>query len=227
MNKELVLSASGIEKSFTQEGQDHISVLREISLELYKQESITILGSSGSGKSTLLQILGGLLTPDQGTVSLRDQSFSQMSRDQLAKTRLDYLGFVFQFHHLLPDLSALENVTLPLRMRGDIGEEERYERGIAALEKVGLSHLSDRNSRVLSGGEQQRVAIARALINNPIVLIADEPTGNLDPKNTEMLIDLMFSVIQDTGLSIVVATHDKNWTKKTSENRVLEGGYLV
>lgn len=202
-----IIHLDKIEKQYYMGGQG-ISVLKGISLDIYKNEYVALMGPSGSGKSTLMNILGCLDTPTGGTYILNGQDVSKMADDELADVRNIEIGFVFQQFNLLPRLTAAENVALPLIYAG-IGKEERIARAVAALEKVGLGDRSHHKSNEMSGGQIQRVAIARAIINNPAILLADEPTGNLDSKTSVEVMEI-FSQIQSAGNTVVLVTHEED-----------------
>lgn len=185
-----------------------IPVLKGISLDIYKNEYVALMGPSGSGKSTLMNILGCLDTPTGGTYVLNEKDVSKMTDDELAEVRNTEIGFVFQQFNLLPRLSAAENVALPLVYAG-VGKKDRIERAMEALKKVGLADRSHHKPNEMSGGQIQRVAIARALVNNPSLLLADEPTGNLDTKTSIEVMEI-FGKIQEAGNTVVVVTHEED-----------------
>ncbi len=201
-----ILACEAVCKNYY-DGQLNVQVLDNLTLQVDKGQSIGIVGASGSGKSTLLHILGGLDKPTSGRVSLMGQDLSQLSQKQLSGLRNQYLGFVYQFHHLLPEFSALENVMMPLLI-GKRPKEQARERALLMLEKVGLKDRVLHRPGELSGGERQRAAIARALVTNPACLLADEPTGNLDRKNALNILDMMMELKQELGTALVVVTHD-------------------
>jgi putative ABC transport system ATP-binding protein len=189
-------------------GSQAIPVLNGISLDIFKNEYVALMGPSGSGKSTLMNILGCLDTPTGGTYILNGHDVSKMKDDDLAEIRNMEIGFVFQQFNLLPRLTAAENVALPLIYAG-VGKKERMERAMEALKKVGLADRSHHKSNELSGGQIQRVAIARALVNNPSLLLADEPTGNLDTKTSIEVMEI-FGKIQEAGNTVVIVTHEED-----------------
>ena len=201
-----ILACEAVCKNYY-DGQLNVQVLDNLTLQVDKGQSIGIVGASGSGKSTLLHILGGLDKPTSGRVSLMGQDLSQLSQKQLSRLRNQYLGFVYQFHHLLPEFSALENVMMPLLI-GKRPKEQARERALLMLEKVGLKDRVLHRPGELSGGERQRAAIARALVTDPACLLADEPTGNLDRKNALNILDMMMELKQELGTALVVVTHD-------------------
>ncbi len=201
-----ILACEAVCKNYY-DGQLNVQVLDNLTLQVDKGQSIGIVGASGSGKSTLLHILGGLDKPTSGRVSLMGQDLSQLSQKQLSGLRNQYLGFVYQFHHLLPEFSALENVMMPLLI-GKRPKEQARERALLMLEKVGLKNRVQHRPGELSGGERQRAAIARALVTDPACLLADEPTGNLDRKNALNILDMMMELKQELGTALVVVTHD-------------------
>ncbi len=182
-------------------------VLKGINLDIHQGEQIAILGQSGSGKSTLLHILGMLDEPTSGVVKILGQDVTELNENQRAKFRNENMGFIYQFHHLLMEFSALENVAMPLLIKG-VSNQEANAEATKLLELVGLSHRLNHNPAQLSGGERQRVAIARALVNKPKLVLADEPTGNLDKQNAEQVFKLFMQLNQELGTSLVVVTHD-------------------
>jgi len=196
-----------------------LTILHELDIDIYAGEAVAIVGPSGSGKSTLLGILAGLDTPSEGTVSLLDQPISTLDEDARARLRAGRVGFVFQSFQLLPGLSALENVMLPLELTG---ETDASDRARAMLEQVGLDHRAGHQPLQLSGGEQQRVALARAFVSQPALLFADEPTGNLDSETGEKVIELMFSLREQQGSAVVLVTHDNALAERC--DRVLRMG---
>ena len=202
-----VIQLTGIEKSYFMAGQA-IPVLMGIDLDILKNEYVALMGPSGSGKSTLMNILGCLDSPTKGTYNLNGHDVSTMLDDELAEIRNTQIGFVFQQFNLLPRLTAAENVALPLVYAG-VSKKERIERAMVALEKVGLADRSHHKSNELSGGQIQRVAIARALVNNPAILLADEPTGNLDSKTSVEVMEL-FGKIHSGGNTVILVTHEED-----------------
>lgn len=202
-----IIHLNNIEKSYYM-GTQAIPVLKGISLDIFKNEYVALMGPSGSGKSTLMNILGCLDTPTGGKYILNTHDVSKMKDDDLAEVRNKEIGFVFQQFNLLPRLSAAENVALPLIYAG-ISKKDRIERAMEALKKVGLADRSHHKSNELSGGQIQRVAIARALVNNPSLLLADEPTGNLDSKTSIEVMEI-FGKIQEAGNTVVLVTHEED-----------------
>lgn len=202
----LVIDCQNISKTY-QDGVLKVNVLNQLNLQIQTGESVSIIGASGSGKSTLLHILGGLDMPTQGQVALMGQNLAQLSQAKLGTLRNQYLGFVYQFHHLLAEFTALENVMMPLLI-GKMSRSQAEAQAIAMLEKVGLKERVLHRPAELSGGERQRAAIARALVNHPKCILADEPTGNLDRKNAANVLDMMLDLKKELGTALVVVTHD-------------------
>ncbi len=198
-----MIKAYNIKKDF-----ENIKVIKGIDLHIAKGELVAIVGPSGAGKTTLMQIVGSLMKSDSGEVYINDVNINKLSESNLAKFRNEQIGFVFQFHHLLPEFSALENVILPALIKGESKASATY-RAKEILETVGLSQRLEHKPSQMSGGEQQRVAIARALINNPSVILADEPTGNLDTKNRDELNKLFIELKQRYNQTVVIVTHDE------------------
>ena len=219
-----ILYVSNLFKSFHQGGKI-IEVLNGLEIEVKVGERIGIVGLSGSGKSTLLHILGGLEHPDAGKILIHGQNIVQMEETEIDHIRNAHLGFVYQFHHLLPDFSALENVSLPPLIRGaSKSDAKTLSREI--LYKVGLEHREDHLPAELSGGERQRVAIARALVNKPSCILADEPTGNLDEKTARDVNDLMISLSESSGTSLVIVTHNSDLAGRMDRVVMLQNGIL-
>ena len=203
---EIVLECSGLTREFY-EGGKTLAVLKNAELEIRAGERIAIVGESGAGKTTLLQLLGGLDLPTRGAVRVQGKDIASMSGTERGLLRNQALGFVYQFHHLLPEFSALENVAMPLLLRKDSVESIR-EQAVSILQRVGLGERLNHRPGELSGGERQRAAVARALITKPSVVLADEPTGNLDHKTGERVFELMLELNREYGSSLVVVTHD-------------------
>ena len=219
-----VASLEKISKTY---GKDDLTVkaLDSINLEIYKGDYLAVMGASGSGKSTAMNIIGCLDRPSEGVYKLNGIPVENLSDDELAEIRNQKLGFVFQQFHLLSDATALENVILPMIYAG-IEPEQRLERGMNALKKVGLSERMNNRPNQLSGGQQQRVAIARAIINNPAILLADEPTGALDSKTTEDVLDL-FDKLHESGITIVLVTHEDEVANRAKKIAKFKDGKIV
>lgn len=201
-----------------------LCILSSVELTIKQGESIAIVGASGSGKSTLLGLLAGLDSPTQGIINLKDKDLTAMNEDGRADLRNQLVGFVFQSFQLLPGLTALENVMLPLELRGD---KNAKEAATALLKRVGLDHRLTHTPMKLSGGEQQRVALARAFVTDPEILFADEPTGNLDSKTGEQIIDLLFELNQEKHTTLVLVTHDNALATRCQRTLKLEAGCMV
>jgi lipoprotein-releasing system ATP-binding protein len=224
MNNTPLISLNEIYKTYS-DGSLHTEVIKGISLEIKQGEVVVIMGPSGVGKSTLLHILGGLDLPTRGQVIISGHELTSLNSDKLARFRNGNIGFVFQFHHLLPEFTALENVLIPLMMYQPVNAENR-KRAADLLAEVGLSHRLDHKPNQLSGGEQQRVAVARALINQPAVLLADEPTGNLDKHNSSALYKLMLDLNNQYGQTLVMVTHNEEMCGQANRVLTLDDGRI-
>jgi lipoprotein-releasing system ATP-binding protein len=207
MNGEICLSCEAIERYLGEE-EERVHALRGVSLDLEQGSIHAVVGPSGCGKSTLLYILGLLDPPDAGRVSIESAPMLHLSDDELARKRNEFIGFIFQFHFLMEDFTAQENVIIPMRRLGRLSDAEMRDRAAGLLSAVGLGDKLRRPSRHLSGGEQQRVAIARALANDPRVILADEPTGNLDTTNSERAFEVLQNIVQEGGKALLLATHN-------------------
>ena len=220
-----VLRLTKIYKKFTS-GNDIITILNNIDFELHEGESIALVAPSGTGKSTLLQICATLDVPTSGVIHINNKNTSQLSDNEKANIRSKYIGFIYQFHNLLPDFTSLENVMIPLLIQG-VGMSESIARAKTILNKVNLYNRINSIPKYLSGGEQQRVAIARALVSNPNLILADEPTGNLDPYTAHQIFDLFLSLVSNLNTSLIIATHNLELARKLQMCITINKGKLV
>ncbi|KFC82306.1 lipoprotein-releasing ABC transporter ATP-binding protein LolD [Buttiauxella agrestis] len=224
MSNSVLLQCDKLCKRY-QEGKVQTDVLHDVSFSINTGELMAIVGSSGSGKSTLLHLLGGLDTPTSGDVIFNGKAMSSMSSAAKAELRNRELGFIYQFHHLLPDFTAMENVAMPLLI-GKNNTDDTRQRALEMLKAVGLDHRSNHRPSELSGGERQRVAIARALVNNPRLVLADEPTGNLDARNADSIFELLGELNVRQGTAFLVVTHDLKLAKRMSRQLEMQDGRL-
>jgi lipoprotein-releasing system ATP-binding protein len=227
MSGEFCLSCREIER-YLGEDESRVHALRGVSLGLEPGSIHAVVGPSGCGKSTLLYILGLLDQPDGGSVTIRSEPVSHLADDELARRRNELIGFIFQFHFLMEDFSAHENVMIPMRRLGQLTEADMRDRSAALLEAVDLGDKLDRLSRHLSGGEQQRVAIARALANDPQVILADEPTGNLDTRNSQRAFELLANLVREQQKALLLVTHNRfiadacDWVHEMKDGRIIK-----
>jgi len=221
---ERVLQASGLRKTY-RSGTRDIEVLRGVDLELSAGRTLSIRGESGSGKTTLLNLLAGIETSDTGSLFWNGSPVHELSKSQLPKRRASFLGFVFQSYYLIPELNTLENVSIAARIAGKSLKESR-ERSLQLLEELGLQDRLKSSPQELSGGERQRTAIARALVNQPELVLADEPTGNLDEATSERVMDQFLNIVETHGTALVLVTHHPGYAGRTSEQYHLEEGLL-
>ena len=222
----MLLKLSGIGKGFGSEADStYRSVLKDLSLEVNEGERIAILGPSGSGKTTLLNLIGGLDHPDTGLVNFRGQDLSGLSNPEMDNFRNQEVGFVFQFHHLLPQCTLLENVLVPTLVDRD-RKEEKMERAASLMKRVGIWEFRNKLPGKLSGGECQRAAVVRAMINSPSLLLADEPTGALDRENVEVMADLLLDLNKEDGLTLLVVTHSIDLARRMGKTLELKNGKL-
>lgn len=223
-NEQTVLRCAGVQRRFT-EGDNVLEVLRGVDLSIERGERIAIVGASGSGKTTLLQVLGGLDAPDGGSIHIAGEDLSAMSDRARGDVRNRHIGFVYQFHHLLPEFTAAENVAMPLLIRR-ASRTESMALAAQLLERVGLGQRLSHRPSQLSGGERQRAAVARALITRPALVLADEPTGNLDQDTGQQVLSLMLELNQEYGTSLVIVTHDSRVAGSMDRELTLEQGQL-
>ena len=225
MTESEVVVAQDVYKSF-HDGSRTLQILQRVALTVHRGEQIAILGRSGSGKSTLLHILGGLLSLDEGEVYIAGKEMSQASIAEQGRIRNESMGFVYQFHHLLPEFTAIENVAMPLWIRGGIGAKEAKTKSLALIEMMDLTARVKHYPHQLSGGEKQRVAVARALVGSPAVVLGDEITGNLDVENAEKVLKLIVSIQQELSTAFVLVTHDQAVARRMDRRLWLDRGEL-
>lgn len=223
---DLALQLTGIEKLYNKGKPNEIAVLRGAELQVARGEVVALVAPSGAGKSTLLHIAGLLDTPDAGKVVIGGEDLTGRSDRARTNARRSQIGFVYQFHHLLPEFTAAENIVLP-QLAAGIARGDAYTRAVELLEKVGVAGRADHRPGALSGGEQQRVAFCRALANTPGLLLADEPTGNLDPGTSDQVFEALMSLARDTGLAALIATHNMELAARMDRTVRLENGVLV
>lgn len=219
----MILKANHISKQF-QQGSQVISALKNINFSINKGETVALVGTSGSGKTTLLSLIAGLDTPTDGTIEILGSNIAQLSADELSRLRAQHIGIVFQQFHLMPHLTALENIGLPLEI---LNETDITEKSLQALESVGLTHRANHLPSELSGGECQRVAIARALIKKPSLILADEPSGNLDSQTGESVMSLLFRLAQESQSALLLVTHDIHWAQKCQRQLKMQNGEWI
>jgi len=219
MNKS-IFKCSNISKTFTQ-GKNKVEVLKNINFSLDKSSRVAIIGPSGSGKTTFLNILTGLDTPSGGKVLYKDRDLNKVDEKEKALIRNKEIGFVYQFHHLLPEFTALENISLPMLISG-LSKDKAHKKSLDLLRRVNLDHRANHKPSELSGGERQKVAVARSLSNSPSCLIMDEPTGDLDSNNARLVTDVILELVQEFNVSLVIATHDNSLSSKMDKTFELE-----
>ncbi len=225
LHRNHLLRVEGLEKTFRQGGHD-LQIIKNLSMSLEKGEMVALVGPSGAGKSTLLQLVGLLDTPTAGRITIAGQDASRLNDSQRTALRRDFIGFIYQFHYLQPEFTAIENVILPQMIAG-MRRSEARRRAEKMLTALGLAHRLDHRPGRLSGGEQQRVAIARALANSPKIILADEPTGNLDPETSAEVFDILIDLVRGAGIGAIIATHNMDLAEQMDRILELKGGRLM
>ena len=223
-NYENIIEIRNLEKTY-ESSREKLTILKKLNMDVKKGQKCVIVGKSGSGKSTLLNIIGGLDVPSSGEVKVENKIITSMSENSLTEYRQNFLGLIFQFHYLLKDFTALENIFLPLYMAGK-SKKEAMEKAMSLLIDVGLENRASHFPSQLSGGERQRIAVARSLINDPDLILADEPTGNLDPANAVLIGDLLFSMVDKYKKTLILVTHDMNIASKGDVRYFIKDGSL-
>lgn len=216
-----MLQARNIRKSYGK-----LEILKGVDIDVQQKEIVTILGASGAGKSTLLHIIGTLDRPDSGQITVNGLDVGKLNQTRLSAFRNEYIGFIFQFHHLLPEFTALENICIPAYIAKK-SRKDSEKRGLELLEMLGLKHRSDHKPSELSGGEQQRVSVARALMNKPLIVLADEPSGNLDSANAESLHKLFVQLRDDFGQTFVIVTHNEDLAELADRKIMMKDGQII
>ncbi|MBX2834148.1 MAG: ABC transporter ATP-binding protein [Micavibrio sp.] len=225
LEQDVLLKIEGLEKAFVQ-GEQNLTIFQNLSLKVDAGELVALVGQSGSGKSTLLQLAGLLDKPTSGVIKINAKATTKMGEKERTQTRLSKIGFIYQFHHLLPEFTAVENVALPQIIAG-VNRSEAKDKAAGILENLGLGKRLSHRPAKLSGGEQQRVAIGRALINDPILLLADEPTGNLDPDTSEGVFEMLLDLARQRGIGALIATHNIDLADRMDRALELKNGRIV
>lgn len=230
MSNSTVLHCNQLCRTF-EDGGEPVEVLKKVNFSISAGEKVAVIGASGSGKSTLLHLMGGLDQPTQGEIEVAGTALHTLTENQRSELRNRYLGFIYQFHHLLPEFTAMENVSLPLLMRRTPGERYSHKdaesEAVQILQRVGLDHRLHHKPSALSGGERQRAAVARALVGKPALLLADEPTGNLDRENAQQVYELMLELNSEVGTALILVTHDHELTQQMDRTVKLVDGTLI
>ncbi len=225
MSDKVILSTHELSKTYTQ-GSEKLTVLHNVDVAVKAGEIVALVGPSGSGKSTFLQMVGLLDKPSKGQIAINGENVESLNGHQRTLKRREFIGFIYQFHYLLPEFSAVENVIIPQMIAGKSRADSR-ERAVELLTSLKMDHRLEHRPAALSGGEQQRVAIARALANNPKLLLADEPTGNLDPETSETVFELLMNLVRDTGVGAIIATHNMNIAERMDRILELKNGRIL